>query len=206
MILVRKDKEGVWRRAPAEFTVDVMQSTCTITRGDGTVINDAPCDPYPVPTSISTAGVMNALAKDAWTDADLEAHGLKVAERFQAPDGKRAIGLERFEEGDDGLVRQVLDTEDEPPPVILAEEVKAEARRRIVAILPEHQQNNLLAEGLKAVVEHGADVSKWPVEVQALVAPGLAAFARIKVIRAKSDEIEAMDPIPLDYADDKFWR
>lgn len=37
------------------------------------------------------------------------------------------------------------------------------------------------------------------------VAIGVEKFAQINAIRAKSDELEAMDPIPADYTDDSYW-
>lgn len=59
--------------------------------------------------------------------------------------------------------------------------VKAEARRRIMAIAPEWRQLNAIRESETAI------------------------FAKIDAIRAASDAIEAMDPIPLDYRSDAYW-
>lgn len=64
---------------------------------------------------------------------------------------------------------------------VTPEMVKAEARRRILAIAPEWQQLNAIRAG----------------ETQM--------FERIDAIRAASDLIEEMQPIPADYRDDKHW-
>lgn len=69
-----------------------------------------------------------------------------------------------------------------PPPPITAFDVKAEARRRILAFAPEWKQLNAIREG-------DSDL-----------------FAALDAIRAASDVIEAMDPIPLDFADDAYWK
>lgn len=67
------------------------------------------------------------------------------------------------------------------PPPITAGDVKAEARRRILAFAPEWKQLNAIREGDSEL------------------------FAKLDAIRAASDAIEAMDPIPDDYRDDKHW-
>lgn len=67
------------------------------------------------------------------------------------------------------------------PPPITAGDVKAEARRRILAIAPEWRQLNAIRENETAI------------------------FESIDAIRAASDTIEAMDPIPSDYTADKYW-
>lgn len=67
------------------------------------------------------------------------------------------------------------------PPPITAGDVKAEARRRILAFAPEWKQLNAIREGDSEL------------------------FAKLDAIRAASDAIEAMDPIPDDYNDDERW-
>lgn len=83
--------------------------------------------------------------------------------------------------------------------------VKAEANRRIEAIMPDFKQRNALALGMETVMTYGADPKDWPPELQQVNAAILAKWAAIKAIRTKSDEIEAMSPIPADFRDDKFW-
>jgi hypothetical protein len=83
-----------------------------------------------------------------------------------------------------------------------AAEVKGEAARRILAILPEWKQRNLTARAAElAKIGQAnwtqAEADEW--------AAGQALWDQIKAIRAKSDQIEAMDPIPADFADDTYW-
>jgi hypothetical protein len=83
--------------------------------------------------------------------------------------------------------------------------VKAEAARRIEAIMPDYKQRNTLALGMEAVLLHGPDPMNWPPELQAENAAALGLWATIKLIRRKSNEIEQMAPIPVDYRDDSWW-
>ena len=80
--------------------------------------------------------------------------------------------------------------------------VKAEAKRRILHILPEWKQRNLTARATELAIK---GVQNWSLEEQTEVAAGQALWNQIKVIRAKSDALEAIDPIPVDYTDDKYW-
>jgi hypothetical protein len=67
----------------------------------------------------------------------------------------------------------------DPPAPVAAWEVKAEAERRILSRFPLWKQLNM--------IRAGEDLSE------------------IDAIRAASNRIERMDPIPLDFRDDKYW-
>lgn len=82
------------------------------------------------------------------------------------------------------------------------EQVKAEANRRILEIVPEWKQRNLLAQAAQL---NRKPVADWTAEEQAAVDAGDAVWAQVQAIRAKSDEIEAMNPIPFNLADDSLW-
>ena len=88
------------------------------------------------------------------------------------------------------------------PDPITAQNVKAEAYRRIIAICPEWKQRNLTAQA-SILAEKGRD--NWTTEELAAWEAGEAIWSEIATIRAKSDEIELMDPIPQDYTEDKWW-
>ena len=91
------------------------------------------------------------------------------------------------------------------PPVpapVTAENVKAEAMRRILAIAPEWKQRNLTAQ---AVVLAKKGEANWTADEQAAWDAGEAIWTQIAAIRVASDAIEAMDPIPQNYADDTHW-
>lgn len=97
----------------------------------------------------------------------------------------------------------------EPVPVeaITPAQVKAEANRRIVAIMPEYKQRNAIAFGLEMVLEHGPDPANWPADMQNMNAAVQAQWAAIKLIRQRSDAIEVMDPIPQDFAtNEDLWQ
>lgn len=83
--------------------------------------------------------------------------------------------------------------------------IKEECRRRILAIMTEDQQRNTLAAGQAAMMQYGADPSDLPVELQARQAAAMAAWAEIERLRARSNAIEAMEPLPDGIADDKLW-
>ena len=85
-------------------------------------------------------------------------------------------------------------------------DVKREAERRILAILPEHKQRNTLATGLEATLTHGPDPANWPADLRTRHTDAMADWARIEALRARSNEIEAMRPIPADFANDTHWR
>lgn len=102
--------------------------------------------------------------------------------------------------------RAILDATAEPgDPAVSPSAVKAEAERRILAVMPEWKQRNALAAGQAAVMAHGSDPAMWPPELQAEHTAAMAAWAAINAIRASSDVLEAMDPIPADYAADYHW-
>lgn len=45
----------------------------------------------------------------------------------------------------------------------------------------------------------------WPTELQQRKAAAMAAWAEIERLRARSDEIEAMDPMPVNIGDGGLW-
>lgn len=83
--------------------------------------------------------------------------------------------------------------------------IKDEAERRILAILDKNKQRNLLAHGLEAIFEHGPDPAQWPAADRALQQDTTPKWRQIKAIRAASDALEAMNPIPANYTDDIHW-
>ena len=89
------------------------------------------------------------------------------------------------------------------PPAPTADDVKAEAMRRILALCPEWRQRNLTARAAE-LADKGRD--NWTAEELAEWSAGAAVWAQIKALRAASDVIEAMDPIPADYTADSRWE
>ena len=91
-----------------------------------------------------------------------------------------------------------------PPParVITAEMVKDEAHRRIVMIIPEWKQRNLTARAAE-LAEKGRE--NWSPSELAEWNAGSDVWSRVKAVRVKSNQIEAMSSIPPDYTDDKYW-
>mgnify|MGYP000559837204 CR=1 FL=1 len=85
--------------------------------------------------------------------------------------------------------------------------IKAECRRRILLIMSEDQQRNTLAAGQAATMQYGADPANWPTALQTRQAGALAAWAEIERLRARSNEIEAMDPLPggNELTNDALW-
>ena len=91
------------------------------------------------------------------------------------------------------------------PPVVAVDPsaVKAEASRRILEIAPEWQQRNLLAQAT-ILSEKGRE--NWTAAETASWTAGEQIWTEIASIRSKSNDIEAMDPIPVDFADDQYWQ
>jgi len=91
-----------------------------------------------------------------------------------------------------------------PPPPVTAEQVKAEAERRILAVAPEWRQRNLLARGAElANIRHDRKLTSGEkAEADAIS----AVWTAIAGLRAASDALEAMNPIPQDFTDDEYWR
>lgn len=93
--------------------------------------------------------------------------------------------------------------------------VKAEARRRINGRFPDWKQSNMIARSAElARIQAGLmrDANGALVAARALSADELAeeqainlAWAWIKAVRAASDSIELINPIPSDYAADARW-
>ena len=90
----------------------------------------------------------------------------------------------------------------ETPSTTIAD-VKAEARRRIIAIMDEDKQRNTQTARMDAIEQYGLDRSVWP--EAALLAARLDDWAEIERLRARSDAIELMEPIPADIGDDGLW-
>jgi len=86
------------------------------------------------------------------------------------------------------------------PDPITPEQVKAEAYQIIIAICPEWKQRNLTAQA-SILAEKGR--ANWTADELTAWNAGEAIWQQIAAVRARSDELEAMDPIPLDY--DTRW-
>lgn len=85
-----------------------------------------------------------------------------------------------------------------------AGEVKAEAGRRILEVCPEWKQRNHIATDLtytKILQAGGSLTSEQEADRVAIE----SVWASVQALRSKSDEIEAMSPIPADFRDDSYW-
>ena len=80
--------------------------------------------------------------------------------------------------------------------------IKAEAMRRILAIVPEWKQRNLTARAAELLLIGEAN---WSIEEQAEADDMQAVWDQVCAIRAASDAIEAMDPRPPDITADALW-
>lgn len=90
------------------------------------------------------------------------------------------------------------------PNAVTVAAVKNEARRRIVARYPEWKQANMTARGVELTLVL-ASGGQWSPGEQAEATALRAAWDWIKKARAASDALEAMSPIPQDYAADARW-
>lgn len=83
------------------------------------------------------------------------------------------------------------------------EMVKQESGRRILALCPEWKQRNLTAQAAQLAKKGEAN---WTPEESAAWADGEALWFKIAIIRDKSNTIENMDQIPVDYCLDVYWE
>lgn len=83
--------------------------------------------------------------------------------------------------------------------------IRAECRRRILLVMSEDKQRNTLAAGQAAMMQFGTDPADWSPELQEQQASAMTAWAEIERLRAKSNEIEEMNPVPSDITDDELW-
>lgn len=85
-------------------------------------------------------------------------------------------------------------------PAVVAEQVKSAASRIILELLPDWQQRNFIARGAELIrkVQLGGALTQDELDEETAMQ---ALWAKVKAIRAKSDELEALSPIPADYAD-----
>ena len=89
--------------------------------------------------------------------------------------------------------------------------VKAEAQRRIIVLTGKANLQDCMIKQFNALMRAGQITDKRVngdslTAEEELEAASLRALAdRVKAIRAISDQIEALDPIPADYADDGRW-
>jgi len=142
------------------------------------------------------------------TIAELDARGwdlVAVVEPDPFGEGQAYGEAELVEvEGEWRIVTPVIDLPAPEPVVVLPAEVKAEAERRIVAVCPEWRQRNLTARAVELTMQVAGGATLDAGE-QAEWDAGLPVWQEIKRLRARSDEIEAMDPIPADFRDDAYW-
>ena len=85
---------------------------------------------------------------------------------------------------------------------VTSDQVKAEAYRRISDICPEWKQRNLTAQAA-ILAEKGR--TNWTAEELTAWTAGEAIWASIAAIRAASDALELMNPIPADFTDNSYW-
>jgi hypothetical protein len=112
-ILVRKIND-VWQEWQGSSIVTQMVGTYTAVYGDGRQV-ETPCDPYPVEIQMNGDSLRGFYDQGIWTLEEVEAVGGRIAVPFEVPEGKQAVGSPSYVETE-GVVRQVYQVEDIPPP------------------------------------------------------------------------------------------
>lgn len=85
---------------------------------------------------------------------------------------------------------------------VTVSDVNTEAQRRIYDVMPQHKQANTTAQAAVLAAKGSGNWTPW--EVDAWNA-GLAEYTVITRLRAYSDNLNLMNPIPADYSNDKWW-
>ena len=88
------------------------------------------------------------------------------------------------------------------PEPVTAADIKGEAERRILALLPDWKQRNLNSRGVELVLALVGNRG-WTPEEAAEAATIQAQWDRVKAIRARSDELARM--LPGDFAANRNW-
>lgn len=88
------------------------------------------------------------------------------------------------------------------PPPVTADDIRGEARRRILAAIPDWKQANMTARAVELADKQSRGESLTDAEMAERGAID-AAWGWIKSVRAASDTLES-DP-PADFADDAHW-
>jgi len=85
------------------------------------------------------------------------------------------------------------------------EQVKAEAGRRILDVCPEWKQRNHIATDLTyaKIIQAGGSLTAEQEESRVAIE---SVWESVQNIRSKSNEIEAMSPIPQDFTNDSYWN
>lgn len=108
-------------------------------------------------------------------------------------------------------IQEILAEKSRLEALMLVGAVKAEAQRRIIALTGKSNLQDCMIKQFNALMRAGQLTDKRvsggtltaEEETEAAVLRAMA--DRIKAIRAASDVIEAMSPIPVDYNADKWW-
>jgi len=85
---------------------------------------------------------------------------------------------------------------------ITVDQVNTEAQRRIYDVMPQYKQANLTA---RAAILAAKGSENWTEDEQTEWDAGLASYEVIETLRGCSNVLNAMEPIPQDYSDDKWW-
>ncbi len=75
--------------------------------------------------------------------------------------------------------------------VMKVAQIKGEAQRRILEIMPAYKQTNWLARKAELDLTYGPDPTDWPADDKNAIASVLEQWEQIKTIRARSNELEA---------------
>lgn len=115
MHVVKKTENG-WERLSGDVRLERVENTCLLHYHDGRPDEVIICDPYPVSEAPVSANKIEALVLEGiWDGNDLSLRGLRVAEPFDVPDGKRTVGEHSYIESK-GVIREHYEVEDVPPP------------------------------------------------------------------------------------------
>lgn len=82
--------------------------------------------------------------------------------------------------------------------------IREEARRRILERYPDWKQTNMVARGVE-LQDIWRRVGTWTPEEQAEADALKSAWDWISEVRASSNQIEVMDPMPEDINNDSLW-
>ena len=105
-------------------------------------------------------------------------------------------------DGSRDRVKMTPEEVDEFTTPVTVVDVNTEAQRRIFDVMPQHVQANTTAQAAVLASKGSANWTDWEVESWD---SGLAEYTAILRLRAYSDNLNLMEPIPQDYADDKWW-
>lgn len=128
MILVHKI-DGVWQPLRGTVVLTEIATTATLHFRGAKPDETVEVEPYAVETApVDAAKIIALVTGGVWGEEEMARYGLRRAELFIVPEGKRKVGAASYEEKKGKIVETYAVEDIPPPPPEPTEEEKADQR------------------------------------------------------------------------------